>query len=78
MNNVERLVEIGEYQTKEVPDLNEAKDLPYLKRDCFRYKSIAPYKIRELRDNKIQIENTSFDSKLCSRLFTRRSGTFNS
>jgi len=53
---------IGEYKSVDLDCLNVESDLPYLKRDCFGYKEIgySPYKIIELKDDKIRIENTSY------------------
>lgn len=50
---------IREYDSKILSGITE-QDIAYLKKDCFKYSTVAPYKIRELRDDKVEIENTSY------------------
>lgn len=55
------IIEIQEYQSQIIENLNEPVDIPYLEKDCFKDKETVPYKInRGLRDNKVKIENTSY------------------
>jgi len=56
----ENIVTIEEYRSVVIENLDKSKDIPYLKKDCFGYEKNHPYKIRELRDEKFEIENTSF------------------
>lgn len=63
MNDENNTVTIKEYSSgilDGLKDLNEHKDLPYLKKECFKYTKAGPYRIEELRNNKIKIENTSY------------------
>ncbi len=61
MNNpIRNIVEIPEYRSCELILENEVNDLVYLQNSCFHKKSVSSYKVRKLRDNKIEIENTSF------------------
>jgi len=62
MTTEDYIVEIEEYKSRDFDDLNEAKDVSYLKKDCFRYSEfgISPYKITELRNNNVRIENSSY------------------
>ena len=56
-------ITIPEYgvRTLDESQINEAVDIPYLKKECFKYNlQNPPYKITPLRDNKVQIENTSY------------------
>ena len=54
------MITIKEYSSSIVENLNESKDILYLEKECFRYNTLAPYKIRLQRDNKVAIENTSY------------------
>ena len=56
----ENIVTIREYSSKVLDNINELKDLPYLKKECFKYDKAKPYKIRPLRDDNVEIENTSY------------------
>ena len=56
----ENIVTIREYSSKVLDNINELKDLPYLKKECFKYDKSKPYKIRPLRDDNVEIENTSY------------------
>lgn len=58
--NTESIIEIQEYKSQVIENLNESVDIPYLEKDCFKGKEATPYKISELRDNKVRIENTSY------------------
>jgi 5-methylcytosine-specific restriction enzyme subunit McrC len=52
-------IQIGEYQSEIIPGLSD-KDFSYLKKTCFKYDTLKPYKILELKDNKSEIRNTSY------------------
>lgn len=56
----ENIIEIQEYKSQVIENLNESVDVPYLKKNCFNGEGAVPYTISELRDNKIRIENTSY------------------
>ncbi len=58
--NGENIVTVREYSTEILDNINESKDLPYLQKDCFKYDKAKPYKIRLLRGNNVEIENTSY------------------
>jgi 5-methylcytosine-specific restriction enzyme subunit McrC len=53
------IIEIPEYKSSNLRGLNVEKDLSYLKKDCFKYQTRAPYRIRELKDC-VEIENKSY------------------
>lgn len=57
--NKPTLVEIPEYSAC-VLSLCEEKDIPYLEKDCFRHKSVTPFRVRKQRNEKVEIENTSY------------------
>jgi 5-methylcytosine-specific restriction endonuclease McrBC regulatory subunit McrC len=50
---------IEEYKSKDVYPTIPAEEINYLKKSCFKYESLKPYIIRELKDH-IEIENTSY------------------
>ncbi len=60
MNDTDKVIEIPEYSPIELEGLDEEKDLPYLKKKCFKASKPFPYKLSLLRDNKVAIENTSY------------------
>jgi 5-methylcytosine-specific restriction enzyme subunit McrC len=61
MNNTETIIDIPEYQTKEVAGLSKDRDIPYLKKDCFKYKERSPYEIKKsIETDQIEIKNTSY------------------
>ena len=60
MSDSETIIEIEEYKSKDVDNLNEERDIPYLKKSCFAYETLSPYEITPLRDNKVRIKNTSY------------------
>jgi len=60
MKSYENTETIREYSSVILNDLNTSKDISYLKKKCFGYEKSKPYKIRELRDEKVEIENTSY------------------
>ena len=56
-------ITIPEYGARTLGEsqINESVDIPYLNKACFtRNSQNPPYKITPLRDNKVQIENTSY------------------
>ena len=60
MNSAADLLSIKEYKSEVINDLVD-KDIAYLQRECFKATAEnPPYKIRKLRDNKVEIENTSY------------------
>jgi 5-methylcytosine-specific restriction enzyme subunit McrC len=50
---------IREYASEVVNNLSD-KDIAYLKKDCFKYSTLAPYEVLALRDNQVRIKNTSY------------------
>jgi 5-methylcytosine-specific restriction enzyme subunit McrC len=60
MNSHEDIAVVGEYRSEILEDLNLSKDLSYLKKDCFGYEKHKPYEIRELKEEKVEIKNTSY------------------
>jgi len=58
----DQIIKIEEYKSKSLDCLNEPNDIIYLKKSCFNYSETAasPFKITELRDNKVRIENSSY------------------
>lgn len=57
--NKPTIVEIPEYHAC-VLSLCEEKDIPYLDKDCFKHKSSSTFKVRKQRNEKVEIENTSY------------------
>lgn len=58
--NKREVLKIEEYKYKDI-SLNIDKDLPYLRKDCFKISSSSPpFNIIELKDNKVRIHNTSY------------------
>lgn len=55
----EKIVTIREYSSVVLDGFN-SQNIDYLKKDCFKFDTRFPYKIRELRDDKVEIENTSY------------------
>lgn len=60
MNSTDKIVIVPEYCSGEFIPLDKAEELSYLQEDCFRSKGVFPYKVRQLWDGKIEIENTSY------------------
>ncbi len=59
--NTHNIIEIQEYQSQVIENLNEDSDIAYLEKPCFKDRESAPYKLsRGVRDNKLKIENTSY------------------
>ncbi len=56
----DRVIEIPEYGTKDIFGLNPEVDIPYLKKPCFNVELRRPYRVTELKNDSVQIENTSY------------------
>ena len=60
MNDQTELLQVREYSEETFSNFIK-QDVAYLDKDCFKpSKGIPPYKVRQLKDNKISIENTSY------------------
>ena len=60
MNGENNTITIKEYSTGVLDSLTD-KDISYLQKDCFKYETLGPYRLkRRLQDNKLEIENTSY------------------
>jgi 5-methylcytosine-specific restriction enzyme subunit McrC len=62
MATEDSLIEIQEYKYSYIDPINKDIDLPYLKEEHFKYsdEGFSPYRIFELKDDKVRIENTSY------------------
>lgn len=54
--------QIEEYTYHDFDNIDKEIDLPYLRKPCFRFSEArnSPYRLIELKDNKVRIENTSY------------------
>jgi 5-methylcytosine-specific restriction endonuclease McrBC regulatory subunit McrC len=60
IDNHTELLQVREYTEETFPNFTK-QDVAYLDKDCFKpSKGTPPYKVRQLSDNKISIENTSY------------------
>lgn len=53
-------IEVGEYKSVRLNCLDEDRDIPYLKGEHFKYQSLAPFRVRELRNDEVEISNSSY------------------
>ncbi len=60
MNRVETIITVPEYGSGKFIASDKTQELSYLQEDCFRSKDILPYKVRELLQGTVEIENTSY------------------
>jgi 5-methylcytosine-specific restriction enzyme subunit McrC len=60
MPKSDNIKEIPEFKSTIFDELDPETDLPYLKKSYFGSESPGTYKVRELKDSKVEIENTSY------------------
>ena len=50
---------IEEYKYAILDNLSDS-DVDYLRKDCFKYSTLNPYEVLELKDNKVRIKNSCY------------------
>lgn len=60
MTETENLLEIPEYKSEIIENINETDDWDYLEKPCFKHNGKLPYIISRNRAKQVYIENTSY------------------